>query len=107
MSRQTSTAYHELAHLSLWVIVPRLLGALTTLWRGDSRKRAAGLGRELRHRTVGWFTRVWGGIRSTLGRLPESVARRRAESVGHQHLRCMRWLVHCSASDDDSHSMAA
>lgn len=107
MSTHSSTTNHDPAHLSLGRVVLGLLGALSTLWKRTSRRRAAGLGRELRDRTVRWFTEAWSGTPSTLGLLPELVVRRGAEPMGFQHLRCMRWLALRSARDDDAHSAAA
>ena len=108
MSTHSSTTNHDPAHLSLGRVVLGLLGALSTLWKRTSRRRAAGLGRELRDRTVRWFTEAWSRTRSALGLLPlASVVCRRAGCLGHQHLRQMRWIALCSARDDDSHSAAA
>lgn len=106
MSTHSSTN-PDPAHLSLGAAVLRLLGALFTSWKRTSRRRAAGLGRELRDRAVRWFTEAWSGTPSTLGLLPELVVRRGAAPQGFQHLRCMRWMALCSARDDDAHNAAA
>ena len=107
MSRSMHARCHERAHQSLGRVVLALLGALATIWRRSSRERAAGLGRELRDRTVRWFTEAGSGAQPTLGLVPETVVDCGPGSAGHQHQRCMRWISLCSARDDDSHNLAA